>query len=48
MTEIWKGIEGYEDCYQVRDLVRIKSLARVVIKDNNIKNPIKRKKQDLN
>lgn len=28
IEEVWKNIEGYEGCYQVSNLGRIKSLAR--------------------
>ena len=34
MQEIWKDIEGYEGCYQVSNLGRLKSLERTV-KGNN-------------
>lgn len=30
MSEIWKDIKGYEDCYQVSNLGRIQSKARIV------------------
>lgn len=35
MEEIWKDIEGYEGCYQVSNLGRIKSLSRKVKVQNN-------------
>ena len=37
MNEIWKNIKGYEGRYQVSSLGRVKSLKRVVIKCNGVK-----------
>ena len=34
MTEVWKDIKGYEGVYQVSNLGRIKSLARMVHRKN--------------
>ena len=34
MEEIWKDIKGYEGCYQISNLGRVKSLARVQHKWN--------------
>ena len=48
--EIWKDIKGYEGIYQVSNLGRVKSLARVVVKaygkEHNLKERIK--KSNLN
>ena len=35
MEEIWKDIKGYEGLYQVSNLGRVKSLKRVVVRNNN-------------
>lgn len=35
MVEMWKGIKGYEGLYQVSNLGRVKSLAKVTISSNN-------------
>lgn len=35
MVEIWKDIKGYEGLYQVSNLGRIKSLAKLTISSNN-------------
>lgn len=43
MTEEWKDIEGYEGLYQVSNLGRIKSLARVIIRSDSKPNPINEK-----
>lgn len=40
-NEIWKDIAGYEGLYQVSNEGRVKSLARVVIRNNGQKLPIK-------
>lgn len=36
MNEIWKDVVGYEGRYQVSNIGRVKSLARVVIRRNNV------------
>lgn len=36
MIEVWNFIKGYEDCYQVSDLGRIRSVERVVPRGNHI------------
>lgn len=36
MTEEWREIEGYEGLYQVSNLGRVKSLARVVMRINGV------------
>lgn len=33
-SEVWKDIAGYEGCYQVSNLGRIKSLDRIVVNKN--------------
>jgi len=35
-TEEWRDIPDYENCYQVSDLGRIKSLSRVIFINSNI------------
>jgi hypothetical protein len=35
MKEIWKDINGYEGMYQISNLGRVKSLARIVERQNN-------------
>lgn len=40
-NEIWKDVAGYEGLYQVSSEGRVKSLARVVIRNNGQKLPIK-------
>ena len=35
MVEIWKDIKGYEGLYQVSNLGRVKSLAKLTISSNN-------------
>ena len=37
MNEIWKSIPGYEGFYEVSDLGRVRSLARVIIRANGRK-----------
>ena len=34
MEEIWKDIKGYEGLYQVSNLGRVKSLKRVILRNN--------------
>lgn len=41
MSEVWRDINGYEGLYQVSSEGRVKSLARVVIRNNGKKLPIK-------
>lgn len=44
-VEIWKPVKGYEDCYEISNLGRIKSIARVVMRGNhtiNVKERIKK------
>ena len=36
MNEIWKDIEGYQGCYQVSTLGRVRSLDRVLVSKENI------------
>lgn len=43
MEEIWKDIKGYEGYYQVSNLGRVKSLARIVYDDKGNKHPTKEK-----
>lgn len=40
MKEIWKDIKGYEGHYQVSNLGRVKSLARIVVTYHGKKQPI--------
>jgi len=39
-TEVWKDIKGYEGRYQVSNLGRVKSLERIIIKKNGVKQTI--------
>lgn len=41
MSEEWRDVAGYEGMYQVSDQGRVKSLERVVIRNNSQKLPIK-------
>lgn len=41
MEEIWRDIKGYEGLYQVSNLGRVKSLERVVIRNDGSRLPIK-------
>ena len=41
--EIWRDIRGYEGLYQVSNLGRVRSLDRIVIRDNGRPFPIKEK-----
>jgi len=43
LTEEWKDIEGYEGFYQVSNLGRVKSLARVVMRSDGKPNPVNEK-----
>lgn len=43
LTEEWRGIEGYEGMYQVSNLGRVKSLARVIIRSDGKPNPVNEK-----
>ena len=36
MEEIWKDIKGYEGCYQVSNLGRVKSLSRPIHRGKGI------------
>ena len=40
-TEVWKDIKGYEGRYQVSNLGRVKSLERIIIKKNGVKQTIR-------
>ena len=44
MNEIWKDIEGYEGCYQVSNLGRVKSLERSYI---NSRGRVRRTKESI-
>lgn len=37
ISELWKDIKDYEGLYQVSDIVRVKSLERMVIRKNGSK-----------
>jgi hypothetical protein len=41
MREVWKDIKGYEGLYQVSNLGRVKSLERIIIKKNGLKQTIR-------
>lgn len=41
MTEIWMDIKGYEGRYQVSNLGRVKSIARIVVRTDGAHTPIK-------
>jgi len=43
MSEIWKDIEGYEDCYQVSNKGRIKSMERIIIRSDGFSSLLKQK-----
>jgi hypothetical protein len=36
MKEVWKDIEGYEGCYQISSLSRVRSLDRVITHGSNV------------
>ena len=40
MSEIWKDIPGYKGLYQASDLGRVKSLHRIIMRSNGIKQTI--------
>jgi len=41
--EIWKDIEGFEGCYQVSNLGRVKSIGRIVVKKEGDNQNVKEK-----
>lgn len=41
MIEEWKDVKGYEGLYQVSNFGRVKSLSKIVIRGNRIKQPLK-------
>lgn len=47
MEEIWKDIKGYEGMYQVSNLGRIKSLARMTSSNNGSTNYLKRENEKI-
>ena len=43
ISEVWKDIKGYEGLYQVSNLGRVKSLERIVIRKNGLKQTIRKR-----
>ena len=40
-NEVWKSIPGWEGLYEVSDLGRVRSVARIVVRSNGVPNSVK-------